>query len=167
MIENRFVSLSPEEQNLYNPAYVGVILYHAIRECQSKNKTGLHCTLAYLVAPLALTTRFTMVLPSSVSTPIAGWTAENEGTLVGFSELVTGYLDIVNSAISFLLQRGAINLDDDGFYRVDNDLVPKLPSMVKNNPAFKQGFQSGGFLGRWFACASSVEIIYTHFGVAP
>jgi hypothetical protein len=164
---NTSLLLSPEEQNLYNPAYVGVILYHAIRECQAKNDIGLHCALTYLVAPLALSRGYSSLLPSTILTPIAGWAAEAEGHLVGFSESVSSYIEIVNSAIAYLLEREAVVLAEDGFYRVDNDQIPQLPAMINNNTIFKNSYQSAGFLGRWFASASSVEIIYTHFGVAP
>jgi len=164
---NNSLLLSPEERNLYNPAYVGVILYHSIRECQSKNITGLHCTLAYLVIPIALSSGYSSLLPATISTPIAGWAAEAEGHLVGFSKSVESYIDIVNAAIAYLLELEAIVLTEDGFYRVDNDQIAKFPSMINNNAIFKYSYQSAGFLGRWFASASSVEIIYTHFGVTP
>jgi len=164
---NTSILLSPEEQNLYNPAYVGVILYHSIRECQSKNQVGLHCSLTYLVAPLALSGGYSSLLPTTISTPIAGWAAESEGHLVGFSKSVGSYIDIVNAAIAYLLELEAIVLTDEGFYRVDNDKIAKFPAVINNNAIFKESYQSAGFLGRWFASASSVEIIYTHFGVAP
>ena len=164
---NFVFELSPEEKNLYNPAYVGVILYHAIRECQAKNSTGLHCTLTYLAAPLALSSRYSQQLPSSFTSPIAGWFSENEGCLIGFPKSVNAYIDIVNAALFFLLEHEAVILGDDGFFRVENDQLAKLPVRVKNNKDFKQGFQSAGFLGRWFACAASPEVIYTQLGVTP
>jgi hypothetical protein len=161
------LELSPEEKNLYNPAYVGVIIYHSIRECQVKNTIGLHCTLVYLTATLALSNRYSKQLPSNITTPIAGWFSENEGCLMGFSSSVNAYVDVVNTALFFLLEHKAIVLRDDGFFSVENDLIPKLPAKVKNNVGFKQGFQSAGFLGRWFACVDSPELIYTQLGVAP
>jgi hypothetical protein len=159
--------LSPEEKNLYNPAYVAVILYQLIRECQDKNTVGLHCTLIYLAAPLALSIKYSKLLPSSTTTPIAGWFSDKEGGLVGFSESVNTHIDIVNSALLFLFEHKAITLRDTGFFIIENDLLPKFPSKVKNNVDFKQGFQSAGFLGRWFACASSPEVVYTQLGVTP
>ena len=80
--------LSKEEVNLYNPAYVGVILYQSIRQCSENNQKGLHCSLLYLIAPLALCARYSSVLPASVSTPIAGWASDCEGSLVGFANSV-------------------------------------------------------------------------------
>jgi len=164
---NIIMSLSPEEQYLYNPAYVGTILYHGIRECQAKNAKGLHCSLPYLLVPLAISYRYSQLLPAQITTPVAGWVSDNEGSLVGFSESVRAFIDITNSALFFLLEQGAIVLDDNGFYLVENDRLAKLPAKVNNNPEFKHGFQCAGFLGRWFACAASSEVIYTQLGVAP
>jgi hypothetical protein len=159
--------LSTEEQNLYNPAYVGTNLYHAVRQCQAKNEIGLHCSLVYLLVPLALSQRYSTILPSTPATPIAGWVVEKEGHLVGFASTVHSYIDIVNSAIAFLMDRQAMSLSDDGYYRVEDDRLAQLPSAVNQNTIFKQAFLSAGLLGRWFAAASSVEAIYTHFGVTP
>lgn len=161
------MELSKEEINLYNPAYVGTVIYQAIRECMAKNPAGLHCSLVYLVAPLALSGRYSSILPASILSPIAGWASENEGDLVGFSQSANAYIDIVNLAIAFLLERDAIYLSDDGFFLVKNNSMPNMPAMVNNNVHFKKSFLSAGFLGRWFGQSPSVEAIYTYLGVIP
>lgn len=161
------MNLSAEEKNLYNPAYVGTILYQSIREYQSKDKGGLHCALVYLIAPLALSNRYSSILPSNITTPLAGWASNYEGNLTGFSESVNAYIDIVNSAIIFLLELDAITLDEHGFYQINKDLLPKSPAIVNKNDRFKTAFTISGFLGRWFSQVSSVESIYTHLGVKP
>jgi len=159
--------LSKEEANLYNPAYVGVVLYQAIRECSEKNQQGLHCSLLYLIAPLALCGRYSSVLPVSVSTPLAGWVSDCEGHLVGFANSVSAYIDVVNMAIIFLLEQEAISLSENGFFLINNGAMPKLPAMINKNEAFKKAYLGSGFLGRWFGQSPSVEGIYTHFGVMP
>ncbi|BCE02104.1 three component ABC system middle component [Marinicellulosiphila megalodicopiae] len=160
-------AFSSEEQNLFNPAYVGTILYHAIRECQTKNSKGLHCSLPYLLVPLALSNRYSQILPKHITTPLAGWFSDNEGTLVGFPSSVNAFIDITNTALYFLLNNGAIILEADGFLNIVDDRLAKNPSKVKNNSEFKHGFQSAGFLGRWFSCAGSAEVIYSQLGVTP
>ncbi|MBO2566039.1 three component ABC system middle component [Shewanella algae] len=159
--------LSKEEANLYNPAYVGVILYQAIRECSKQNQQGLHCSLLYLIAPLSLSGCYSSVLPATVSTPLAGWAADFEGHLVGFANSVSAYIDVVNMAIVFLLEKEAISLSENGFFLINNETLPKLPAMVNKNEAFKRAFLGAGFLGRWFGQSPSVEAIYTHLGVMP
>ena len=159
--------LSKDEANLYNPAYVGTVLYQAIRECSSKNQQGLHCALVFFIAPLALSSHYSSILPASISTPLAGWASDSEGHLVGFANSVSAYIDVVNLAIVFLFEQGAIFLSEDGFFLIDSEAMPKMPAMVNNNKTFKNAFLSAGFLGRWFGQFSSVESIYTHLGVMP
>ena len=97
--------LSKEEVNLYNPAYVGVILYQSIRQCSENNQKGLHCSLLYLIAPLALCARYSSVLPASVSTPIAGWASDCEGSLVGFANSVSAFIMWLTWQLYFYLKR--------------------------------------------------------------
>jgi hypothetical protein len=158
---------SPEELNLYNPAYVGTLLYHATREYQTKDSSGLPCTLAYIIAPMSLSPRYSSILPATTATPIAGWVADHEGELIGFSEAINAYADIVNSAIVFLLHQEAILLDDDGRYHLQNDKLAQKPVLINKNKNFKESFLAAGLLGRWFAEASSIESIYTQLGVRP
>ena len=158
---------SKEEFNLYNPAYVGAILYHSIREYQEINSEGMHCSLVYLIAPLSLSPRYSSYLPKSVSTPIAGWVSDHEGDLIGFSQSVNAYIDIVNAAIAFLLDFEAVNLSEEGRYFIVQDQMAKSPRYINHNATFKHNYLISGFLGRWFAYASSIESIYAHFGVRP
>lgn len=156
-----------EEFNLYNPAYVGIVIYQAIRECQGKNLTGMHCSLVYLIAPMAISPKFSNILPKTTATPIEGWAVEHEGELIGFASVVSSYVDIVHSAIAFLLNLGAITLSDSGFYSLSGESLPKKPGYVVNNQKLKRSFQAAGMLGRWFAEVSNVEGVFVHLGVRP
>ena len=160
-------SYSREEINLYNPAYVGVILYQAIREHIAKNPSGFHCCLAYIVAPLSISPKYSKILPSTVATPIAGWAANNEGELIGFAGVASSYVDVVNSAIAFLMEHNTVLLSDDGLYFLSDGVFSQKPSYVANNMKYKDSFLAAGFLGRWFAEASSVESVYAQLGIRP
>ena len=159
--------LSKEEANLYNPAYVGVVLYQAVRECSKKNLQGLHCSLVYLIAPLALSGRYSSILPNSTSTPLAGWVSDHEGYLAGFASSVNAYIDVVNLAIVFLLEHEAISLSEDGFFIIDDEAMPQMPAIVNKNEKFKNNYLSAGFLGRWFGLSPSIEGVYAYRGVMP
>lgn len=158
---------SPEEINLYNPAYVGIILYQAIREFQTKKSSGFHCGLTYIVAPMSISPVYSTILPATVATPIAGWVAEHEGELIGFANVVSAYVDIVNSAIALLLEHEAVELDDEGQYCLTDTVFPQRPNYVFNNSKFKESFLASGLLGRWFSEASTVESIFAQLGIRP
>lgn len=158
---------SPEEVNLYNPAYVGIVLYQAIREYQENSQSGFHCGLTYIVAPMSMSPRYSRILPASVATPIVGWVAEHEGELIGLASVVSAYADIVNSAIAFLLEHEAILLDDEGRYCLTSTTFPKRPNYVIKNTKFKDSFLAAGLLGRWFSEAPTVESVYAQLGIRP
>lgn len=156
-----------EEINLYNPAYVGVVLYQAIREYQAKRGSGFHCGLIYIAGPMSLSPRYSRILPTTVATPIAGWASEHEGELIGFAGVVSAYADIVNSAIVFLLEHEAVLLDDEGRYFLSDTTLPQKPNYVIKDVRFKESFLAAGLLGRWFAEASTVESVYAQLGIRP
>jgi hypothetical protein len=158
---------SSEEINLYNPAYVGVVLYQAIREYQTKNSSGFHCGLTYIVAPLSISIRYSKTLPATVATPIASWVAEHEGELIGFAGAISAYAEIVNAAIAFLLEHKAILLDSEGRYYLTDISLPQKPNYVIRNGRFKDSFLAAGLLGRWFSEASTVESVYAQLGIRP
>lgn len=158
---------SSEEKNLYNPAYVGTLLYQVIREHQKKKPSGFHCGLTYIVAPLALSPKYLKILPVTVGTPIAGWVAEHEGELIGFAGVISAYVEIVNSAIAFLLEHGLIVLDENGKYFLTHTTLPLRPEYVNSNNRFKDSYLAAGLLGRWFSEASTVESVYAQLGLRP
>jgi hypothetical protein len=158
---------STEELNLYNPAYVGIVLYQTIREYEANNSSGFHCALTYITAPMSISPRYSRLLPTSVATPITGWIAEHEGELIGFSSVVSAYADIVNSAMAFLLEHEMILLNDEGRYCLTDISYPKKPSYVIKNERFKESFLAAGLLGRLLAESSTVESIYAQLGIRP
>lgn len=158
---------SSEEINLYNPAYVGVVLYQSIREYEAMNPSGFHCGLTYIVAPMSISPRYSKILPATVATPVSGWVAEHEGELIGFANAVSSYADSVNSAIAFLLEHEAVLMDDEGRYFLSNIALPQKPSYVFKNKNFKDSFLAAGLLGRWFSGASNIESVYAQLGIRP
>ena len=164
---NDVAYLSQEEQNLFNPAYCGLILYEAIRQFQATSEKGMPCSLAYLALPMSSNGLISSNLPNAVVTPISAWTTSNEGILVGLSNTISSYVEITTAAIAFLLERELIVLTKKGILNLSDQSIPKLPSFVAKNADIKQSFRAAGFIGRWFSSASSVESIYTQLGVRP
>ncbi len=159
--------LSFDEKNLFNPAYVGILLFQSIREYQIKSGNGLHCSLTYIIAPMSISPRYTTILPTTMSTHLTSWTNENEGNLIGFDKAVSSYVDIVNSAMILLIEKQIIILNNDGNYYLTDIEFPKKPTYVFKNKRFKESYLSAGLLGRWFSQASSVESIFIQLGIKP
>ncbi|MGC1497858.1 MAG: hypothetical protein D6160_20505 [Ketobacter sp.] len=164
---NATARFSPEEQNLFNPAYCSLILYEAIRQFQGDSDEGMPCTLAYLALPMSSNGLISSCLPNTVATPISAWITSNEGELVGLAGTISSYVDITTTAIGFLLDQGVVVLSDTGRLSLDGQVIPKMPGFVAKNTEIKRNFRVAGFIGRWFTSASSVESIYTQLGVRP
>lgn len=158
---------SQEEINLYNPAFCAALIFESIREYQSIHVEGMHCSLPYLIIPICVNPQINSYLPNSISTPITGWVANNEGVLLGFAVSVTAFIQIVDSAISFLIEKKAIELSDEGLFLVADDKVAKKPTLISKSTDFNNAYKTAGMLGRWFASASSVEGVFAQLGVRP
>jgi hypothetical protein len=156
-----------EEINLYNPAFCAALLFESMREYESISSVGMHCSLPYLVIPMSTNPQVSVFLPSTISTPIAGWVANNEGVLVGFASYVNAFIEIVDSAISFLLEKRAIEYNENGHFEIVEDKIAKNPAHITNNEELKRAYKTAGMLGRWFATASSVESVFAQLGVRP
>lgn len=156
-----------EEINLYNPAYCAALLFESMREYEALSGNGMHCSFPFLVIPMCTNPQVSGYLPAGISTPIAGWVADNEGVLVGFPASVTAFIQIVESALSFLIEKKAIELSVDGQFIVTDDKLAKKPSFITKNNDFNNAYRTAGMLGRWFASAASVEGVFTQLGVKP
>lgn len=158
---------SQEEINLYNPAFCAVLLFESMREYQSKSDKGMHCSLPYLVIPMCVNPQISSYLPNSITTPIAGWVANNEGVLVEFAASVTAFIMIVDSAINFLIEIKAIDLNEEGLFLVIDDKVAKKATLISKSNDFNNAYKAAGMLGRWFSSASSIESVFAQLGVRP
>lgn len=159
--------LTQEEINLYNPAYTGFLFLASLRACCEANAQGMHCTLPYVVVPMALSPRIATSLPTTYRTPIASWVAEQGGELSDFSTMASACIPIVNAATLFLLDRKIIQLTEEAYYIIDNDGLTKTPSLLSKSASMKQAFHAANFIGKWFAHSSTVETIYTQLGIKP
>lgn len=158
---------SEEEINLFNPAYCGVLIYEAIRNFMENSKDGMSCTLPYLIFPMAISYEISKALPRSISTSMAGWTAENEAALVDLPALARSYIPVVEQAVFFLLENGVIYTDEGGRLRAKEGFIKKVPASFKDDETAKVNYRAAGFLGRWFSTIASVESIFVQLGVRP
>lgn len=159
---------SKEESYLYNPAYIGALLYQAVREYQNNKQLGMHCGLVYLVIPLSVSKPYQEILPKNISPSISSWAKQFEGELSALPRAVNAYADIVNSAIAFLLHKKLLSLDDSGFFSCEEtSLIAKKPSYISNDITFYDSYLSSGLLGRWFSQATTAESVYAQLGIQP
>lgn len=158
---------SEEELGLFNPAFMGVNLYHSIREFYSVDVDGMHCALPFILIPMAMNAAIRRELPQTSRTPVASWVARNEGLLSVLVPQVGAYIPIVKAAVSFLLDHRLIKLSSAGHYLLGDGSLPANPKLFTEDSDMQNILRSAKFLGRWFAHSPSAETIYAQLGMMP
>ncbi len=158
---------SEEEIGLFNPAYIGFILYSSINEFIAFKPEGVHCALTFIIVPMAMNQIISSNLPNTYRTPIASWVASNEGLLSDFSEQAESYTPIVRASISFLLDREILSINDDGLFSLTENKLVKNPALFKKSSDMSKALHSSRFLGKWFSHAPSTETIFAQLGIRP
>ncbi|UWF48375.1 DUF6521 family protein [Pseudomonas sp. N3-W] len=159
--------LTQEEINLYNPAYTGFLLLSSLRAYCEFNEEGMHCTLPYIIIPMAVSSRIAGALPITYRTPIASWVAEQGGELSDFPAMASACIPIVNAAVLFLLEREVIQLSQEANYIIANDDLAKSPSLFNKSESMNKSFHAAKFIGKWFSHSSTVETIFAQLGIRP
>lgn len=158
---------SEEELGLYNPAYTGFILHSSIYEFVSFKPEGMHCALPFVIVPMAMNQLIAHNLPKTYKTPIASWLASNEGLLSDFAEQANSYNPIVRAAISFLLDRGLLSINDNGCFLLGENELVKNPALFSKSNNMLDALRASRFLGKWFSHAPSTETIFAQLGIRP
>lgn len=158
---------SQEELSLLNPAFVGYILYSSVREHVAFEKAGMHCALPFIVVPMSMCKEVSRNLPSTFKTPIASWVASNEGPLTYLYDQVESYNGVVQSALSYLLDRRLLSLTSDGHLLLGNDCLVRSSVLFKKSEDMKGVLRASKFIGKWFSHAPSVETVFAQLGLRP
>jgi len=158
---------SEEEIGLFNPAYTGFILHSSIREFVGFKPNGMHCALSFVTIPMAMNQLIASKLPKTYKTPIASWVASSEGLLSDFAEQAESYNPIVRSAISFLLDRGLLSVNDSGYFLLGENELVKNPALFRKSSDMSGALSTSRFLGKWFSHAPSTETIFAQLGIRP
>lgn len=160
-------TLSQDESALYNPAYIGFLLYSAIREYEKCIGKGLSSNLAFLVIPLSANSIFSSRLPSSTTTSLDKWVGQNDGYISIFPGLAKGFVPTVIDAIDFLIMAGAIKIDRDFRLSTIGITLPGSPALFEKSKDMKGSLRAARLLGRWLSQIDSDATIYAKLGVRP
>ncbi|HDV5560839.1 TPA: hypothetical protein RI793_003473 [Vibrio cholerae] len=160
-------SYSDDELALYNPAYLGYLLYSSIREYNSASGRRFSSNLSFLVIPLSVNKIFYSRLPSKTTTSLDKWIGENDGYLVLFSKLAESFIPAVVDALEFLALNGLIDVDINGDINIINGNLPMTSALFNKSEDMKQSLRASKFLGKWFSFMESDVTVFAKFGVQP
>ena len=157
-----------EEANLFNPAFLGSLIYEFTREFQRSKTDGVPVTYIPIALVLSLHRPTRERLPHSTITSLYEWVQNNEDTLIGFHERLIGLLPYIREAIQFAMHQQTIRLGQGHLIQISelkghftpqylNDTTPEISDTIKRSQ----------FVARWFLKSGTEASILACWGVRP
>ncbi|MGI5178704.1 three component ABC system middle component [Dactylosporangium sp. CA-152071] len=153
---------SPEAAALFNPAFTGILLIHAVREYESEVSGPMPLPFAFLVLPAVLHEETRQALPRSSRKKLVAWMNEHPVLRAGFPQRAAALTQITREALRFALRSGALAIESGGLSTASRS---RKFSKSQGAEVVDCG-RAASLLGRWFA---SVDVVtaYVLFGVRP
>jgi hypothetical protein len=159
---------SPEEANLFNPAFCGALVVKAVENFTKNAGDGLPFSLAFLILPIVLHRETRQSLPRTTITSLLAWIEDHQHQLVGFPDRVRRLRPITQEAVMFGLAHEALRVSESGLIILGSTrVVTTERTMILFTEEARDCIDRSGFVGRWFAKAGSPSTIMAIWGVAP
>lgn len=152
-----------EIASLLNPAFCGEVIRQSIESYQKTESQPFPFPLVYLILPIVLHKKTRETIASQRQLHV--WLQANENVKIGFADRTRELVPITKEAMIFLLQVGAIEVDEQAGLRVVSDQRRIPPSRPEGE--ISECYRTAVVIGRWFARAANVPTIYALWGVRP
>lgn len=159
---------SPEEANLFNPAFISSLIYEFSKEFKKQKKAAVPIIFVPVMLAAILHEKTRKRLPHSTITSLYQWLQENEDLKIGFSDRCIGILPYSKESIRFGMCRSTLVFDNG--YGIDTgEVKAHFPaSFIKNTTAeTKEIIDRSKFMARWLAKSGSEASIMGAWGVKP
>lgn len=138
-----------EEEALFNPGFLAVLLHHMAREhARRSDGEALPTVLTYLALPLALHGPTRRSLPANVTAQMGEWVRAHPEALVGLSARARALRPMVSTAVCFGLAHGVLSSTSEG---VQAGTLQRRPRGMARSVEVDECIAKAGFLGRWFS----------------
>jgi len=154
-----------EIANLFNPAFCGEVLRRCISTYQQTASRSFPYPLAFLVLPIILHRRTRELISPRQRQLLHAWLQSNPDAKIGFAERTADLVPITKEALIFLLQVGALTLDEEAGLAVN--AYKKRIIDGQDTGEIMDCYRKADLVGRWFARAGTVTTIYIMWGVKP
>lgn len=149
---------------LLNPAFCGEVLCRCIKAYNGFSNHLFPYALIFLVLPIVLHRKTRDSISLTTREQLHVWLHAHQEVRVGFAERAKQLVPITKETIAFLLQIGAVS--------IDNQAGIKVVSRRRRDIAMEEGevtdcYNKAQIVGRWLARAGSPTTIYTMWGVRP
>lgn len=160
---NSWETRPTEIAHLLNPAFCGELLRRAIRTHNAVNPRLIPFPLLFLVLPVVLHRETRESISATTKEQMHVWLQDHQNARIGFAERAKSLVPITREAIAFLMQIGAIAVDERAGVRLTRYVARQVPVSAEITDCQKKA----EILGRWFARAGAPAAIYTMWGVKP
>ena len=153
-----------EVKHLLNPAFCGRVIYGTVSEYQKVTRRDFPFPLVYLILPLVLPRPIRIEISSR--TQLVNWVQKHQELVFNFGKRAADLVEITNEAVEFLLHTGYMMLTDNG--ELSKVITSGALSKAKHiDSEVGECLTKAEHVGRWFAGAGKVEIVYICLGVRP
>ncbi len=163
-----WVKRPTEEANLFNPAFVGALIYEFSKAYSKHRAIGTPVTFVPLAMSVVLHKPTRARLPGSTVTSLYDWLMKNEDILIGLSDRARNITPISKEALRFLMIHNCIDFSEG------HNVIPgtkkahfSAPFLTKTTAEMKTIVDKTKFLARWFAKSGSESSILASWRLAP
>jgi hypothetical protein len=158
-----FASSPPEEADLFNPAFLSLLIAVATRDYEVTADTLMPFELAFVIPPIALDADARAQLPGNVNALLSPWLIAHPVLQVAIAQRAKALVPFVREALRYGLRARAIEFSDAGLHsRVSQRSRASLRTQDARDCAI-----AAAFVGRWLARTGDTPTIFALLGVRP
>jgi hypothetical protein len=151
----------PDVARLFNPAFCGRLLAHAVVEHRPE---PVPFALVPLILPLVLHRKTRESLPTSVRSPFITWVEENAEVRIGLADRVARALPVTRESLLFMTSRGWLSFERGAVSAPQ----PRPPhTRPRDTDEIKDCILKARLIGRWLAHAGRPATIYAALAITP
>lgn len=157
-----------EEANLFNPAFVGSLIYEFSKAYSKNQVNGTPVTFVPLALSVVLHKPTRARLPGSTVTSLYDWLLKNEDILIGLSDRARNITPISKEALRFLMIHNCIDFSE-GHNVIPGTKKAHFPAtfLTDTTAEMKTIVDKTKFLARWYAKSGSENSILASWRLAP
>jgi hypothetical protein len=159
--ENRPVEVA----HLFNPAFCGEMIRLCTKSYMAEIDAAFPYLLTFLVLPILLYDDTRICMDARKYSLLHVWLQSHPHLRINFAERVRELIPFTQESLTFLLQTGALSLDNEGGLAA----IPYKRKGIASQKVFpvKDFYDKAALLGKWFAKAGEVTTIYVMWGIQP
>ncbi len=156
----------PEEANLYNPAFLGSLIFEFVKAFDKEKPNQTPMTLIPVALSIVLFAKSRKRLPNSTVTSFYDWVQRNEDLLIGFAKRTADFVPNFKEGLRFAILGKAISIGEEHYLILGLQRVHFPQSFIKDTSAeVKDIINKTKFVSRWLVKSGSETSILSACGV--